>query len=630
MSRPHRSVLAALFATAVVVSVALGIFAWRLARSEAALAAEQRIGQADAQAGVLAAGFRQQLAETGEGLSAWLGRPAGPPPLPDRTVVVAWTGGRLSVTPAGALAFLPEMPVPRPAAPLFDDAEIVEFAGRPMDAARLYRRWADDSNLETRAGALLRLGRSLRSAQRFQESLEAFRRLSDLGDVALDVSGLPAGLVGLAQQPALLEQTGDQSAATAVRSEIVDGILSGRWPLDRANAELFLDEAGGRAAGDAWQLAVAAAEMWVDGDVRRVQRGRLFRTAGNRTAVATWRSSGASAVLAIGWVDEILAPLVGKDAGWQLLRGEVVMAGAVEAPAWAPPARLIDDEEDIQLRSWGAGPQATANRTPLIVWLSVATIAFLWAATYVVARAVRREAAVAQLQSDFVSAVSHEFRSPLTTIRQMAEMLQSGRVTQEGRRLEYYGVLAGEAGRLQRLVETLLNLGRIEAGGERYDLRVLDVGDVIGKAMDDVAPLAAAEQRAIEPAPPGAVLRIRADEDAVRLAVRNLLENAIRYSPGQPAVWVRWRRDGDRAAIDVVDRGLGIDAAEQDAIFDRFVRGRAAAVANTKGTGIGLAMVRHVAEAHGGSVGLRSEPGETTFTLCLPLAPPDAVVEVPA
>jgi len=611
------------------LSIALVVFAWRLASSELALAVEQRAGQSDAEAGALAAGFRQQLSEVGEGLSAWLGRSAGRPPTIEHAVVVTWADGRTSITPAGALAFLPEVPPARPAPALFDDAEMVEFA-RPLEAARSYRQWSDHKDPEIRAGALLRLGRSLRAAHRLPESLDAFRQLSDLGDVTLDVTGLPAGLVGLGEQARLLEQTGDEAGARAVRTRIADGITAGRWPLDRANAELFLDEAGGAAAGDSWQLAVVAAAAWTDGDVRRVQRGRLFSTVGRRTAVAIWRSSGSHAALALAWVDDVLGPLLGTDVVWQLTRGSSVIAGSPDSPAWAPPPRLIDDEEDIQLRSWRPAAADAPGRSPLVIWLTAATIAFLWAATYVIARTLRREAVVAQLQSDFVSAVSHEFRSPLTTIRQIAEMLQAGRVTREDRRHEYYDVLAGEATRLQRLVETLLNLGRIEAGSERYDLRVLDTADVVDKAIADVAPLAAAEHRAIARTAPDEAIFIRADEDAVRLAVRNLLENAIRYSPGQPTIWVRWRLADEQVAIDVVDHGLGIDPAERDAVFGKFVRGRAAAAANAKGTGVGLAMVRHVADAHGGSIELQSESGETIFTLRLPLATTGAALEVPA
>ena len=96
------------------------------------------------------------------------------------------------------------------------------------------------------------------------------------------------------------------------------------------------------------------------------------------------------------------------------------------------------------------------------------------------ARAIRREAAVARLQSDFVAAVSHEFRSPLTTVRQMAEMLELERVpTEERRHKSYYRVLAGEAARLQRLVETLLNFGRMEAGAERYRFADLDAAALV-------------------------------------------------------------------------------------------------------------------------------------------------------
>jgi signal transduction histidine kinase len=98
-----------------------------------------------------------------------------------------------------------------------------------------------------------------------------------------------------------------------------------------------------------------------------------------------------------------------------------------------------------------------------------AAVLFLWSATYFMARAMRREADVARLQSDFVAAVSHEFRSPLTTIRQMAEMLEMRRIDDDTRRHRYYSVLAGEAARLQRLVETLLDFGRMEARASGID-----------------------------------------------------------------------------------------------------------------------------------------------------------------
>ena len=114
---------------------------------------------------------------------------------------------------------------------------------------------------------------------------------------------------------------------------------------------------------------------------------------------------------------------------------------------------------------------------------------------------------------------------------------------------------------------------------------------------------------------------VRADQSALSVALSNLIDNAIKYSPGEPTVWVRWRKDQDRAAISVVDRGVGIPRSEQQSIFGKFVRGRAALDANIKGTGVGLAIVQQIVAAHGGEIRVESEPGRgSTFTLLLPAA----------
>ena len=248
-----------------------------------------------------------------------------------------------------------------------------------------------------------------------------------------------------------------------------------------------------------------------------------------------------------------------------------------------------------------------------------ATLAFVLAALYFTARALRREAHVARLQSDFVAAVSHEFRSPLTTVRQIAEMLEQDRVATDERRHKYYRILAGEAARLQRLVETLLDFGRMEAGAQRYRFVDLDAVALVREVVADVTERARESGKAIEVDGPEAVLPVRADGSALSLALSNLIDNAIKYSPGEPTVWVRWHTDHGRAAISVVDRGVGIPRAEQQTIFAKFVRGRAAVDAKIKGTGVGLSIAQQIVAAHGGEIHLESEPGRgSTFTLLLP------------
>jgi two-component system phosphate regulon sensor histidine kinase PhoR len=247
-------------------------------------------------------------------------------------------------------------------------------------------------------------------------------------------------------------------------------------------------------------------------------------------------------------------------------------------------------------------------------------VLFLLAGTYFIARAIRREMEVSRMQSDFVSAVSHEFRSPLTSMRQLSEILALGRVPNEDRRRLYYETLVRETVRLQRLVEALLNFGRMEAGASQYRFEELDAARLVHSVAAEFEPQIAGHGRHIELTGAESGCRIEADPEAMSVALRNLVDNALKYSPGQPAVWIEWGVDREFVAIRVRDRGAGIAASERKAIFRRFVRGHAAVEGNVKGSGVGLAMVRHIVAAHGGAITVDSEPGRgSTFTMLLPV-----------
>ena len=178
---------------------------------------------------------------------------------------------------------------------------------------------------------------------------------------------------------------------------------------------------------------------------------------------------------------------------------------------------------------------------------------------------------------------------------------------------------AAEAGRLQHLIEGLLNFGRMEAGARQYQFQEQDALSIVESVIGDFAPQIAAAGKRIDVVKPGAPLWIEADFDAVSVALRNLLDNAIKYSPGRPAVWIECGFDRDRVAIGVRDEGLGIPESERRSIFKKFVRGSAAAAANVKGSGVGLAMVSHIVAAHRGELILTSEPGRgSIFTMLFP------------
>ena len=246
-------------------------------------------------------------------------------------------------------------------------------------------------------------------------------------------------------------------------------------------------------------------------------------------------------------------------------------------------------------------------------------------AGYVVHRAINRELQVAQLQADFVAAVSHEFRAPLTTLRTITELLVQHRIPDESRRQQSYVFLDNETTRLHRLVEDLLDFGRMESGRKQYRTEAHNAFQLVRATVADFTQHAEANgfsvEANLESAGSAETATVRVDEEAFRRALRNLLDNAMKYSPVCRTVWVNGAVQNYQVLISVRDQGMGIGADEQQAIFQKFVRGDAAKKAGIKGTGIGLAMVQQIAEAMDGEIRLESEVGAgSTFTLVLPLA----------
>lgn len=232
----------------------------------------------------------------------------------------------------------------------------------------------------------------------------------------------------------------------------------------------------------------------------------------------------------------------------------------------------------------------------------------------------RRQMRLAELQSNFVSSVSHELRAPLAAVRLMAESLESGRVSENGKQRDYFRLIVQECRRLSTLVENALDVSRIQTGREVYRCEPVDVAALVRHSVALMQPCAAERQvelRLGELPPDG--LGPSWDASAVEQALVNLLDNAIKHSPPGEAVEVTSELDQGRIRVWVADRGPGIPAGEQQRIFDLFYRHGSELRRETKGTGIGLYIARHVAEAHGGRVVLESEPGHgSRFALELP------------
>jgi signal transduction histidine kinase len=233
---------------------------------------------------------------------------------------------------------------------------------------------------------------------------------------------------------------------------------------------------------------------------------------------------------------------------------------------------------------------------------------------------VQREVRLARLKSDFVANVSHELKTPLALIRLFAETLELGRVASPERAREYYRVINKESNRLTQLINNILDFSRIEAGRKQYRFATVDVCRIVDEVLEAYRFPIEQQGFALEVVFAEDVPEIQGDSEALSQALLNLLNNAIKYSRDDKRIKVEVAEKDGRVLVSVADHGIGVAKADQKKIFEKFFRAEDSLVHETKGSGLGLALVSHIMEAHGGSVELQSAPGGgSTFTLVLPV-----------
>jgi signal transduction histidine kinase len=236
-------------------------------------------------------------------------------------------------------------------------------------------------------------------------------------------------------------------------------------------------------------------------------------------------------------------------------------------------------------------------------------------------RTINKQVELARLKSDFVSNVSHELRTPLALIRLYAETLELGRITTPEKKHEYYGIIRKESERLTALINNILDFSRIEAGRKEYDFRETDIAELVRNTLDSYRYQIEQQGFALEEQIDPGIPAVRVDREAIARALENLVNNSLNYSDNDKFLGITLYRDESLLKLEVSDRGIGIERNEQSRIFEKFYRTCDPLVHNTKGSGLGLSLVRHITHAHGGQVEVESTPGRgSTFTLSLPLA----------
>ena len=233
---------------------------------------------------------------------------------------------------------------------------------------------------------------------------------------------------------------------------------------------------------------------------------------------------------------------------------------------------------------------------------------------------VSKEMAVAKLKSDFVSNVSHELRTPLALIRLYAETLELGRIATAEKKQQYYRIIRKESERLTSLINNILDFSRIEAGRKEYEFRDTDIAELVRNTLDSyryqIEQQGFSLEENIQPNLPA----LQVDREAIARALVNLINNALKYSNEDKFLGVKLYRENGVVKLEVTDHGIGIGRHDQSKIFEKFYRAGDPLVHNTKGSGLGLSLVRHISEAHGGDISVESAPGKgSKFVLSLPV-----------
>jgi len=472
--------------------------------------------------------------------------------------------------------------------PALAAAEQMELRGELENALALYRKAADELP-RVRTQALLRqavtygkLGRPDLAASAYASVLR--QPGEHLGVLSTDlIARFQLCVLGHGDRPAFYRD-----------------LVAGRWRLDKARyhfyseaARSWVPESDPARTVELGKLALAAAIESYQQKRSRILDGHL----------AFWSDTG-TLILPSDKLRQRLNESVAVDRD---LRVQLADADAARPPLSAMyplrdrsiPWVVVASPMDPSALFSGANQRRS-------IYLALLLLTFLVLATgsYLTARTVSRELELVRLKSEFVSTVSHEFRTPVTAIRQLSELLDRGRVAEEEKRRQYYNLIYRESGRLARLVENLLDFSRIEEGRKRYHLEPLDSGEWLREVGTHFA------TGSIQLSLPSELPAVKGDRVALTSAVNNLLDNAVKYSPPGSPVVLEAEASGAELTIRVRDQGCGIRDEDRGRIFERFYRGSGEISKQVKGAGLGLSLVRSIVEAHDGRVDFDTHLGK--------------------
>ena len=534
----------------------------------------------------------------------------------------------------------PFHPVPR-FPPMIGDAYLFDSSGAPLapdyEARDRVMATARDSTRE--AASLLARSRAALTTGQLDTADQYAARIAVCCPAARDEYGVSFALYAAWQRVVVAERSAARASRLAALAREIRDLID-RGYLGRSDDEeeiaLIARKAGGLADITALVAAVNRVRATVDHQIEttRIVGGWLagveppsasaprFGTFGRGPApsvAAAVRVPGNRTVVMLLDVESIaswIAAWAGAHAAFEmtLMRSDPHPPSAVLETPLVPEVSALT----LVVRPRAADPLAERRRERLFAGAVVAALILTLLIGYLAMRDVSRELRTAALRSTFVASVSHELKTPLASIRLLAETLRWGRARPE-RSAELLDTIVQESDRLGRLVDNVLTSSRIESGARVYEPRVISLSDAVHDAVRRFDYVLKNEGFALVEQLDDEAIEVRADPDALGRTILNLLGNAVKYSGTSRQIRVALARRDGRAELRVADEGFGIAPHEQARVFETFYRSPDAA-AQTTGAGLGLALVRHFAESHGGRIAVSSELGRgSVFCLSLPL-----------
>jgi len=535
---------------------------------------------------------------------------------------------------------------------LFREAEDQELRlDHPEQALAGYHRCYELPTVASlKALALSRMARCFQKLNRPSAAEQAYRTLLENDGDLRDLSHRPYALTASFE----LEQT------PARHAQLYRDLVRGRWELSAEQVEYFLSrltsplahtpDVAGTSRGSVGSEPVGGSDYLGHFEFARAleagfrHRGPLrsgevyaYALAGGQGGYQTYYTllsagAGRDGLLGLAvnlkWWEQNLLPQCRA----RLAIKEEVRAVWKSGPGAAPPQRAgaevpvalpgIFPFLDLSLSPAPGATWSDTTRRGFLVYTgsTLLIVAVLIMGILLLVRDVSRESQLNQLRSDFVSAVSHELKTPLTLIRLYGETLLEGEGFPEEERRGFYQIITREAERLTHLIDKVLTFSRIESGQKQYHLQEGDLGLVVARTLEVYRQYLTQRGFSLTADLAADLPLVRFDPDAVSQALLNLLDNAVKYSGDSTDVNVRLRVLDGKVILEVEDHGIGIPPEERQKVFEQFYRVSNGAAKG--GYGLGLFLVRHIMEAHGGSIEMESTRGEgSRFRLLFPALP---------